>query len=145
LGPSLEGHRILQPRDLWHARAWGPWRDGRADHLRVIEVQSITRKRAKEAAREEVPTESQISGENLIKAAQEEDGYAQRIMRELTNQKGPPSYSRSEDGLLLYKRKLYVPNQRSLIGELMSMYHDDPHAGHWGVDKTLELLKRKFC
>jgi Integrase zinc binding domain len=27
----------------------------------------------------------------------------------------------------------------------MSMYHDGPHAGHLGVDKTLELLKRKFC
>ena len=65
-------------------------------------------------------------------------------MRELTEQKSPPSYSRSEDGLLLYKRRLYVPNQRSLIGELLTLYHDDPHAGHWGVDKTLELLKRKF-
>ena len=149
LGPSPEGHRILQPRSETYGMP-GPGVRGEteeADHLlRVIKVQSITRKRSKEATREEVPTELQISTslENLIKVAQEEDGYAQHVMRELMEQKSPPSYSRSEDGLLLYKRRLYVPNQRSLIGELLTLYHDDPHAGHWGVDKTLELLKRKF-
>ena len=139
--------RILQPRSETYGTP-GPGVRGEteeADHLlRVIKVQSITRKRSQEATREEVSTELQISKnlENLIKVAQEEDGYAQRM---ITEQKSPPSYSRSEDGLLLYKRRLYVPNQRSLIGELLTLYHDDPHAGHWGVDKTTELLKRKFC
>jgi len=26
----------------------------------------------------------------------------------------------------------------------MQLYHDDQFAGHWGIDKTLELLRRKF-
>jgi hypothetical protein len=40
--------------------------------------------------------------------------------------------------------KVCVPQQRSLINELMSIYHDCPQAGHWGMMKTLELLQRKF-
>lgn len=46
--------------------------------------------------------------------------------------------------LLLWKERLYVPQQRSLIYELLSIYHDCPQTGHWGVEKTLELIQRKF-
>jgi len=44
----------------------------------------------------------------------------------------------------LFDGKLYIPNQRSLIEELMSLYHNDLYVGHWGIEKIKELLKRKF-
>jgi hypothetical protein len=31
-----------------------------------------------------------------------------------------------------------------LIQELIMLYHDSPSAVHWGVRKTLDLLKRHF-
>ena len=37
-----------------------------------------------------------------------------------------------------------MPEQKSLIQELLYLYHDDQLAGHWGIDKTQELLGRKF-
>ena len=37
-----------------------------------------------------------------------------------------------------------VPAQKALIQELLYLYHDDQFAGHWGIDKTKELLERKF-
>jgi len=39
---------------------------------------------------------------------------------------------------------MYVPEEESLRQELISRHHDDRLAGHFGVEKTLELLKRKF-
>jgi hypothetical protein len=34
--------------------------------------------------------------------------------------------------------------QKTLIQELLYLYYNNQLAGHWGVDKTKELLKRKF-
>ena len=31
-----------------------------------------------------------------------------------------------------------------MIQELLYLYYDDQFAGHWGIDKTEELLRRKF-
>ena len=53
---------------------------------------------------------------------------------------GRKGYTLDQQGLLCYKEKAVVPEQKSLIQELMYLYHDDQLAGHWGVDKTTELL-----
>jgi len=37
-----------------------------------------------------------------------------------------------------------VPHDDALRVELMQTHHDDPLAGHYGVDKTLELLTRNY-
>lgn len=82
----------------------------------------------------------------LIRSVQTADPLSQRLIKEARNtkaMKARESYMLSGD-LLMYKDRVYVPQQRSLIFELMSMYHDRPEAGHWGMKKTLELLKRKF-
>ena len=48
------------------------------------------------------------------------------------------------NGLLRYGIALYVPEELTLREELVKRHHDDPLAGHFGVDKTLELIARKF-
>jgi hypothetical protein len=57
---------------------------------------------------------------------------------------GRPGYTLDQQGLLYYKGRAVVPIQKTLIQELLYLYHDDQLAGHWGVDKTKELLERKF-
>jgi hypothetical protein len=34
--------------------------------------------------------------------------------------------------------------QKTLIQELLYLYHNDQLAGHWDVDNTKELLERRF-
>ena len=48
------------------------------------------------------------------------------------------------EGLLRHDGCLYVPGDSALKQELISKCHDDPLAGHFGADKTGELLMRKY-
>ena len=45
----------------------------------------------------------------------------------------------TENGLLLFRGKVYVPKDPELRKELVQMHHDTPAAGHPGRYKTLEL------
>lgn len=47
-----------------------------------------------------------------------------------------------QDGLLLYKGFIYVPP--SVRKRIMSENHDEPTAGHFGVDKTMEKITRTY-
>ena len=49
---------------------------------------------------------------------------------------------KEEDGVLLYDRRLYIPP--SLHTSLIQRHHDNPLAGHLGVEKTLDLLRRYY-
>ena len=49
------------------------------------------------------------------------------------------------DGLLVrskHPEQVYVPNQLRLL--VIKLNHDAPTAGHLGVDKTYDILKRNF-
>src|SRR5262249_47921248 len=48
------------------------------------------------------------------------------------------------DGILMYKGLIEVPNNNELKLLILIKCHDDPLAGHLGVFKTYELLKRTF-
>jgi transposase InsO family protein len=49
-----------------------------------------------------------------------------------------------EDDLLYFNDRLYVPNEVAVRQELMSRFHDSRLAGHFGGDRTLELLQRHY-
>ena len=55
-----------------------------------------------------------------------------------------PRFSLSPSGLLLLDRRVYVPDYRPDRGNLrthiLQEKHDHPTAGHFGFNKTLELL-----
>ena len=50
----------------------------------------------------------------------------------------------TEQGLLLYKGKVYVPNNEELRTDIVRIHHDLPPAGHPGQWKTLELVSRNY-
>lgn len=50
----------------------------------------------------------------------------------------------TENGLLLFRGKVYVPKDNDLRKELVRLHHDLPAAGHPGRAKTLELLSRNY-
>jgi hypothetical protein len=47
------------------------------------------------------------------------------------------------DGLLYYQRLLYIPNDPCRLQVLQSC-HDFPDVGHFGFNKTMELISRDF-
>ena len=46
------------------------------------------------------------------------------------------------DGVLYHQGLLYVP--KIIRTELISCHHDDPLAGHFGIENTRELVARKY-
>jgi len=47
-------------------------------------------------------------------------------------------------GVLCYNSRLYVPNEGAIWVELLSHNHDDLMVGHFGKDRTLELIGWKY-
>jgi hypothetical protein len=49
-----------------------------------------------------------------------------------------------EDDLVTYERRIYIPESNSLKLKVAHQCHDAKVAGHFGRDKTLELMKRNY-
>jgi len=49
-----------------------------------------------------------------------------------------------KDGLLYYKNRLYIPEDEGLQTEIGQGCHDSLVAGHFGQDKTIEIVTRDF-
>ena len=70
----------------------------------------------------------------------------QRLFKGLTRDAGSMEDTYAEwrvdpNGLLHYKGAIYMPNDPAVKQEIMKMNHNDPHAGHFGVPKTTELIR----
>ena len=49
-----------------------------------------------------------------------------------------------EDGLVLYKKRYYIPNGNKLKLTVTSRSHDAKVAGHFGREKTIERMTRTY-
>lgn len=133
--------------------------DSEAGHLlELVKIQAVTRKQARQIVLDENPLVDETAQGLLTKIheLQGTDPLCIRIKKDITTKPSTKSkkttctnvsrdgYFEDENGLLLYKGKVVIPTQKALIQELLYLYHDDQLAGHWGVQKTKELLERKF-
>jgi hypothetical protein len=75
--------------------------------------------------------------ESVVKAA-----------RELRKDKGRGTIKSAEwsesDGLLMFRGKIHVPNDRDLRHHIVEQHHDTCIAGHAGHFKTLKLVSRNY-
>ena len=53
-------------------------------------------------------------------------------------------WSIDEQDALRYKDRLYVPPESSIRQEILRLHHDHEMAGHFGSERTLELVKRHY-
>jgi transposase InsO family protein len=83
-----------------------------------------------------------------IKIGLQEDSLARRELASCLQGSPSPRFSLSSSGLLLMDRRVYVPEYRPERGNLrtrvLQAKHDHPTAGHFGYNKTLELLRRDY-
>jgi len=79
-----------------------------------------------------------------IKAGYAADPLASREVDLCLKDMPSPRYSLSPSGLLLLDRHVYVPDyhpeQGNIRTRVLQQKHDHPTAGHFGFNKTLELL-----
>jgi hypothetical protein len=78
-----------------------------------------------------------------LKDGVQEEAVA-KAARELRKDKGRGTVKSAEwsesDGLLMFRGKIYVPNDRDLRRCIIEQHHDTRIAGHAGHFKTLELV-----
>ena len=78
-----------------------------------------------------------------------EDIVAKAITKLKTAKTTAPTSIRSsewslQDGLLLFRGRLYVPKDSELRRKIVELHHDSKIAGHPGRCKTLELVSRNY-
>jgi len=55
-----------------------------------------------------------------------------------------PKHWELEDGLLYYRGRLFIPSKQELLTKIAKGFHNSKVAGHFGQEKTLELVTRNF-
>ena len=81
---------------------------------------------------------SKAYDEELVEAIECLKGRAPRSL-----QKGLEEWN-TEDGLVLYRGKVYVPKDSELRRQIVSLHHDSLPTGHPGRWKTYELVSRNY-
>ena len=81
-----------------------------------------------------------------IKSLSSNDEFIKGIIQCLKEQSTPPlrtalSDWTLDDGIILFKNRVYVPNNRDIRRSIIAETHESPVAGHPGHLKTLYLLK----
>jgi len=83
-----------------------------------------------------------------IRAAGKEDDTWTAPKEELSQLKERretlPKHWDLEDGILYYKCRLFIPSKEELSTEIVKGCHDSKVAGHFGQEKTIELVTRNF-
>ena len=102
--------------------------DSKAGHLlELVRLQAVTRKDAKNAVQRESLLVDKTADDllDLILKFQEIDLLYTRLKKELSIDSSYKGYSLSLKGFLFYKNKVVVLLQKSLIQELLYLYHND--------------------
>jgi hypothetical protein len=50
-----------------------------------------------------------------------------------------------EDGILMYKRKMYVSNSNELKNAVLKEIHNVSYVGHLGYQKTIAMVRSQYC
>lgn len=81
--------------------------------------------------------------ERVKNAGQHDEKYQQ--MKETLKQDGEDEeYHLTEDRLIRFKNRIYVPNTDDLKRLIMREYHVKPYSGHSGYQKTVTAIKNFY-
>jgi transposase InsO family protein len=135
---KIEGENAPNPERL------ADWARERVDREQLIPQRASREAMSKEDIYADRAGESLTE---LIRDAQEQDPEMKRRKASYNDpkKKGMSDvWSVNASGLVCHRDRLFVPEEASLKEELLQLYHDDPLAGHFGINRTVELLQRKF-
>src|SRR5438132_3084476 len=96
--------------------------------------------------------QSEVRDNNILKRirnAETKDKKIAEALKEIEDnglngmKRGLENY-KEENGLILVRGKIYVPNDETIRRDLVNLHHDNPAAGHPGIWKTMELISRNY-
>ena len=111
-------------------------------------TQCVPRSVAKVMLSETAPTDAGSPFISLISELQRRDTFVAEMKEPNENKKARSqgqSWQFDVDGLLRFKGRIWVPDEPAVRVEVISAHHDSKLAGHFGVDRTFELVKRSVC
>lgn len=81
---------------------------------------------------------------NRIKSAYSSDDSIQTIRSDLVKDKDSHAEYTLDNGLLFYEGRIMVPANDDIKRDILTLCHDEPTAGHFGIHKTYELVSRSY-
>ena len=119
-----------------------------APMFQLAGVSVVIPRRDVRALPEEAYGEPMRSMKSLIQELQAADTWAKEFRAKESamphRRRTSKAWSVDPEGLVRHNGRLYVPGDEAVRKELISKNHDDPLAGHFGPDKTSDLLLRKY-
>eukprot|EP00253_Pinus_taeda_P005724 PITA_05724 len=84
--------------------------------------------------------------QEMMKTTASQDAEYKQLKQQmpLSSKGNPQDYEVSSDGMLLYKKRLFVPNDNSLKKVIMDEFHTSHYAGHPGYQKMLTALRKEY-
>eukprot|EP00253_Pinus_taeda_P012331 PITA_12331 len=82
----------------------------------------------------------------MMKTTASQDVEYQQMKRHksLSSEGSPQDYEVNRDGMLLYKKRLFVPNDNNLKNLILNEFHTSHYAGHPGYHKMLTALRKEY-
>ena len=99
-------------------------------------VQTVLREKA---AYNDEPTFSLL---NFVRDLTDKDQFVSEVCRELTISGAETDHWQHKNGLLYYDDVVYI--SESLRENVIRVNHDNSLVGHFGIERTLELVRRKY-
>jgi hypothetical protein len=119
---------------------WSAWWELHRD--RSVSAAVLSQVRVEERPYSDDPSVDLLE---TIQRLQTEDPETQRRKEAIqAKSKGFADWTVDGSGYVRYRDRYYIPSAENLRKTLVSLYHDDPLAGHFGRNRTEELLRRKF-
>eukprot|EP00253_Pinus_taeda_P009241 PITA_09241 len=84
--------------------------------------------------------------QEMMKTAASQDVEYQRLKQQvpLSSKESLQEYEISKDGMLLYRKRLVVPNDNNLKNLILNEFHTSHYAGHPGYQKMLTALRKEY-
>jgi hypothetical protein len=112
-------------------------------------TQKLAQESNKNKKEEEVKT---LGNKEWQKKMKKKDQYDEDVVKAIDTIKTSGSESLAkglkewniQDGIMLYREKVYVPKDQELRREIIKEYHNSRLGGHSGRYKTTELVQRNY-
>ena len=145
LPDSLFSRRISTVTDLFKADiiGRGSTEENKAPHTKSIREMTVR------TIQTTVEIQGDLELKDKIKKSQVLDFSVAQAL-EIIKENGPRSMSKGlqewnlEDGLILFRGKVYIPRDEELRREIVKLHHDPPTRGHPGRYQTQELMSRNY-
>lgn len=80
----------------------------------------------------------------VVSEYQKQDSRCQNAIAQLAQKKTTPTKWSLKNNVLFYHDRLVIPDQQALRSEIISQAHDTPFSGHFGRERTQELVTRHY-